>query len=480
MVGLPLMQAISPAQFEAVLAHEIGHISEKHSSSAASAYRLRETWSRFIESQEADGHKLSFLYEKFLSWYFPYFNAYSFVLLRRQEREADEYAVQLAGAKPLGEALINLEVKSLHLSQKFWKDVLDEAAREKTPPKELFTRMAHAFRESDKPQDIMNLSKAVAVNTDYGDSHPSLGERLRTMGYWKNTDLPVLPEEVSDTASAYYFGRSEEKFSNVFNALWQERVKDKWQQRHAYLIEAQKRIDELNQKAENGLLSADEQYEKAGLVAERYGDKEALKVLLELLKSNPDHAGASFAVGTILLDDDDESGIGFIEDAIALDRTLKIAGCERLYYYLRSRGRDEEAKKYVLAIEAEDEIVSLANRERSAITSEDTFDRHDFAPEKVEKIWQKMRYYDEIQAMYLVRKVVNYYSEIPLYVLFVETKKKGWLKRGEPTLNSEELLNVLIERLSEFGIHYFVILENEFASLKPRIEQIENAKIYQR
>lgn len=157
LVGLPLMQAISPRQFEAVLAHEMGHISEKHSRSAAFAYRLRETWSRFIESQEASGHKLSFLYEKFLNWYFPYFNAYSFVLLRRQEREADEYAVQFVGAEPLGAALINLEVKSLHLSQKFWKDVLDEAARDKTPPKELYTRMASAFRESNKRQDLMNL-----------------------------------------------------------------------------------------------------------------------------------------------------------------------------------------------------------------------------------------------------------------------------------------------------------------------------------
>jgi hypothetical protein len=289
-----------------------------------------------------------------------------------------------------------------------------------------------------------------------------------------------LPEEVTETASARYFGRSEEKFASVFNDLWQERVKEQWKQRHAYLIEAGKRIDELNEKAQTAALSADEQYEKAGLVAERYGDKEALKELLELLKNNPEHAGANFAVGTLLLDDEDESGVGFIEDAIELDRTLKIAGCERLYYYLRSKGRDEEAKKYVLAIEAEDEIVNLANRERAGISSDDNFDRHDFAPEQVEKIRQKMRYYDEIQAMYLVRKVVNYYSEIPLYVLFVETKKKGWFKGSEPMLSSEELLNVLTERLGEFGIHYFAILEDNFASLKPRLEQIESAKIFQR
>jgi Zn-dependent protease with chaperone function len=479
LIGLPLMQALSPAQFKAVLAHEIGHISEKHGSSAASAYRLRETWSRFIESQEADGHKLSFLYERFVNWYFPYFNAYSFVLCRRQEREADEYAVQLTGARPLGEALINLEVKSLHLSQKFWKDVLNEAAREKSPPKEIFTQMAMAFRETDKPQDLMNLSKAVAINTDYSDSHPSLAERLKAMGYWQNSDLPDLPGEVTETASARYFGNLEEKFSGVFNSLWQTRVKEQWQQRHDYLIEAQKRIDELNAKAETETLSIDELYEKAGLVAERYGEKESLKVLFELLKIDPANAKANFAVGTVLLNNDDESGLGFIEEAMQLDRILKIPACETLYYYLRSKGRDTEAQKYVLDIESEEEIVNLANQERSGVSPDDAFDKHDFENDKVEKICGKMRYYDEIQAMYLVRKVVRHYSEIPLYVLFIDTKKKGLFGGGQ-MLNSEDLLKVLVERLNEFGIHYFVILEKDFEKLKPRLEQIENAKIFQR
>jgi Zn-dependent protease with chaperone function len=479
LVGLPLMQAVSSKQFEAVIAHEIGHISEKHSSSAASAYRLREAWGRFIESQEADGHKLSFFYDKFLNWYFPYFNAYSFVLLRRQEREADESAVQLFGAKPLGEALINLEVKNLNLSQKFWKDVLDEAAREKTPPKELFTRMAMAFRESNKPQDLMNLSKAVAINTDYSDSHPSLAERLKNIGYWENTDLPDLPEAVSETASQYYLGSLEEKFSNVFNDLWKERVRDQWKQRHDYLLEAQKNIEKLDKKAETETLTADEMYERAGLIAERYGEKESLAALREILEKHPEHANANFAVGTVLLNDGDENGIGFLQKAMKIDRTLKIPACETLYYYLRSKGRDEEAKKYVLAIEAEDEIVNLANRERSSVLPNDSFAPHDFPADKIERICQKMRYYDEIQAMYLVQKVVQYYSEVPMYVLFLETKKKKMFG-SEPMLNTQELLNVTVERLGEFGIHYFAVLENEFEPVKPRLAEIENAKIYQR
>lgn len=477
LVGLPLMQAVSPEQFEAVLAHEIGHISEKHSRFGTWAYRLKETWGRFIESQEMQGHNLSFLYAKFLNWYFPYFNAYSFVLCRRQEREADEYAVQLVGAKPLGEALINLEIKTRHLSQKFWKDVLDEAARDKNPPKELFNRMATAFRESDKPQDLKNLTKAVAINTDYSDSHPSLAERLKAIGYWKNSDLPELPSEAVETASQRYFGKLEEKYANVFNDLWEERVKDQWQQRHDYLLEARKRLDELNEKPEP--LSAAELYEKAGLTAELSGEKESLAVLHEILEKHPDHASANFAIGTVLLNDDDEGGIKYIEKAINLDRALIMAGYETLYYFLRSKGRDEEAKKYVLGLEAEEEEVNLANQERSSVSPHDNFEEHDFPAEKIEQIRQKIQYYDEIQNAYLVRKVVNYYAEIPFYVLFLDTKKQGWFGKSG-TLNTEDLLKVMVERLGELGIHYFVVLEKEFETLKPFLERLENARIFQR
>lgn len=478
-LGLPLMQAISPEQFRAVLAHEIGHISEKHGSYSTWVYSLQESWSRFLESQEAEGHQLSFLYEKFLNWYFPYFGAYSFVLRRRHEREADSYAVQFVGAKPLGEALINLEIKSLNLSQKFWKDVLDEAGREQTPPKELFTRMATAFRESNKPQDLMHLSKAVAINTGHTDSHPSLSERLRTIGYWKDADLPDLPDEVVETAAKKYFSNLEEKYVGIFNGLWQERVKEEWKNRHAYLLEAQKKIEDLDEKSKTEPLSVDELYEKANLTAERYGEKESLPIFYEILALEPEHANTNFVIGSILLKNDDEKGIEFIEKAMEIDRTLKLAGCETLYYFLRGKGKDEEAKKHILTIEYEEEALGLAERERAGVFATDEFSEHDIKEETLEKIRSKMQYYDEIQVAYLTKKVVKHYAEVPFYVLFLETKKKGWIG-DSATLNTEDLLKVMVERFSEFGIHYFVVLDNEFKSIVPRLEKISNAKIYQR
>ena len=82
LVGLPLMKALSPDQFKAVLAHEVGHISGKHGSFAKWAYQMREAWGRLIDSQEANSHKFASLYKNFVDWFFPYYTAYSFVLMQ--------------------------------------------------------------------------------------------------------------------------------------------------------------------------------------------------------------------------------------------------------------------------------------------------------------------------------------------------------------------------------------------------------------
>lgn len=42
-LGLPLMQAVSPEQFRAIVAHELGHLSRNHSRFAGWIYRVRLT-----------------------------------------------------------------------------------------------------------------------------------------------------------------------------------------------------------------------------------------------------------------------------------------------------------------------------------------------------------------------------------------------------------------------------------------------------
>ena len=81
LLGLPLMQSLSLEQLKAVLAHELGHLSGNHSRFQRWIYRVRNTWMQIYERlHQNDQHGASILFNRFLDWYWPSFNAYSFVL----------------------------------------------------------------------------------------------------------------------------------------------------------------------------------------------------------------------------------------------------------------------------------------------------------------------------------------------------------------------------------------------------------------
>ena len=86
LLGLPLMQALSPDQFRAVVAHELAHLSGDDSRFSGWIYRVRQAWFELAEKFQSD-RQGGFFFRQFFSWYGPFFKAYSFVLARAQEYE---------------------------------------------------------------------------------------------------------------------------------------------------------------------------------------------------------------------------------------------------------------------------------------------------------------------------------------------------------------------------------------------------------
>src|SRR5947207_2286838 len=126
LIGLPLMQCLSGPQFEAVLAHELGHLSRGHARLGNWIYRLRRVWMR-LDSALAQRPQLgSGAVRGVLHWYVPYFNACSFPLARRNEFEADASSVQLTSADSAAQALTNGSVIGSYLRERLaasWKRV---------------------------------------------------------------------------------------------------------------------------------------------------------------------------------------------------------------------------------------------------------------------------------------------------------------------------------------------------------------------
>ena len=190
-VGLPLLRALDPSEFRAVLAHEVGHLSGRHGRFSGWIYRLRQSWIQILTRVHQERHYASFLFEPFINWYAPYLNTYSFVLARAQERNADQYAVDLAGREVTAVMLVRMMAKERGLIENFWPIFFRQSKEQLKTPRDPFAQM---LQRLDQPIGSTNTQKwfyeAMRVPTGYKDTHPALADRLAAIGFAK--DGPAL------------------------------------------------------------------------------------------------------------------------------------------------------------------------------------------------------------------------------------------------------------------------------------------------
>jgi Zn-dependent protease with chaperone function len=211
LLGLPLMQGLSSAQFSSVLAHELGHLSGNHSRFAGWIYRIQKTYSQIFQRLQENENQIGYwIMEFFFKWYTPFFSAYSFVLRRMNEYEADQCAMQLLGAKNTAEALINFQIKSKLLNNFFWQNIYKQAHESTEPPTNVYTEMSKVLLTSSKQEDSGRfLQECLAERTDFHDTHPSLRDRLKALGYLqKNSQELKIPSQFSVSAGREYLGNA--------------------------------------------------------------------------------------------------------------------------------------------------------------------------------------------------------------------------------------------------------------------------------
>ena len=341
-VGLPLLHALSPDQFRAVIAHEFGHLSGAHGRFSGWIYRIRTTWIQLLARLEEREHWGSFIFVKFFEWYAPYFAAYSFVLARAQEYEADRLAAEKTGEGNVGDALVRIEVGGAFLQEEFWPAVYNKAAAEADPPPSVYSDMRQALGEGPAPPFAEEaLKHAVAAQTSSDDTHPALSDRLAALGLEAR-----LPAPIQMNAAEYFLAGYLEEITDRLGRDWEEQIKTRWRERHAYAVKSQHSLRELEEKAKSGPLPLKEAWDRAYWTEEFHSREAALPLYREVLSLQPEHADALFSVGRILLSRDDRDGIIAVRKAMQLDGEYTLAGCQLVCGFLLQNGEEERAKEF--------------------------------------------------------------------------------------------------------------------------------------
>jgi Zn-dependent protease with chaperone function len=418
-LGLPLLAIMSLEEFKAVLAHEFGHLSGAHGRFGAWIYRVRAGWARLSAALQQTEHWGSFLFVPFFNWYAPKFAAYSFVQARQQEYEADNLAAETVGADPLASALVRLNLKSEDLDRHYWPTVFKAADRTPAPEGTPFRGLL-AVGRGFLPNAGEQLRQALQRRTNTADTHPSLADRVASLG-----KRATVPAPFTTSAAEELFADRLSGLVARFDREWIEGVADWWRGRHEHVKAGREKLTVLAGKPRAELDDV-ALYEYAVLVEELEDEEKAFDIYKSLVLDRGAKRGAKFAYARLLLKRGDGSGVTLLQEVMHDMPEATMPACDLIVGYLHANGKQKEAQPYIDRYYARQQHEHQAHVARGTLRVTDKYVPQTLSVESLAAVKALLAAHGrEIKKAYLVRKQTAH-GEPPLHVVAVMRRAPFW------------------------------------------------------
>lgn len=354
LIGLPYLLGTPTQEALATLAHEYGHLSGEHGKMGSWIYRQRLTFSA-IHQQVSDAGEtdwVSGLLSGLLDRFAPYYNAYTFVLSRQQEYEADAAASRIAGEAANANGLVRDILLGRWIGEVYWRRLYDQADEHHKPRFLPFSAMRTAFAAAHAEWATADRLRA-ALKEDSGlhDTHPCLRERLEAMEC-----KPALPAISERCAADSLLGSATTKaLIEAFDRDWWESNRNEWQAHFQRRSEDKLRLARLSAQEPASLIAGD-LHDLADLQY-RLGDPQQALALVNMLslRSDAPVAKCGLLKGRILLYLENDAGLDCLVQAMRSDARLSDDCLRAGYAYLSRREGEAAAEAWVQSIVGPDE-----------------------------------------------------------------------------------------------------------------------------
>lgn len=484
-LGLPLLHSITPGQFSAVLAHEFAHASSHHDRFGMWIYRLRQTWSRvFAELHDvrSGGVVRSFrgVILWFIDWYWPHFNAHAFVLSRANEYEADRLAADRAGVDPTAQALWRIECFNRRLSDQFWNDLTKLARSQQDVPDDVVARMRERLAEPPDPTEAARwIEQSARALTGNVDTHPSLSDRLRSLGQDVNqfarNGFPQMP---NDSAADALLGAALPEITLDVNRLWQRENALRWQNVFHQARRLERQLTPAIASVETTELNIDALWDRTKTVCELQGTEAAEPLLRQLLEQRPSHAWANITLGRHLLEHGRDEGEEFLRRILNDDdNDLIPVASEVLLNHFHQLGRTDKVQETRSALSRFEASRTAAAKERSLVTASDSFAPHGLSQLELQSLTATLAQQSDIASAWLARKVLKHFPKQRLFILVVRSKPTGLFGYSNAA-RDRQLVTNLIAGVKLPGRVLVIAPQGGFRALAKKILSQSDAKVF--
>ncbi|RHW40371.1 hypothetical protein D1B31_12545 [Neobacillus notoginsengisoli] len=466
LIGIPLMSSLTREQFISVLAHELAHISHSDTSFGAMIYRVRMTWAQLMTSLEKNEQFGTFLFRKFIQWFYPRYSAHTFVMARQEEYAADAAAARVTSPEAVRDTLCAISIGAQYYYEDYFKELFEESSKNNAVPQPY----SQFFNKSQRLDPVIAnsfLKNQLDRESSVFDTHPCLTDRLKAIGMTSN--IPKNEESAVD-----YFFSNPESILQQFNQSWLEWNGEKWNDHIASYNEAKNRLQELENRKE---LDLQGKFDKAVLVRQLVGNEPAAALLEEIIAQYPEEgiAPAYLSLGNIYLHKEEtaQKGEVFIKKSVDIDWELKEEALESLCEYYYYTGQMEAFEEARAQLEAWPNIIEQFDEEFAALSFDDHYVPHNQTPEEVAAIVDELSRHNEISEAYLVRRVIELIPERKVYALALTVQIPE-------DVEQEEYTDQLLEKYAqEFqipeNIHYYIL--NGFEDFEKKVKEVEGSFI---
>jgi len=482
-VGLPLMQALSVAQFTAVLAHEYGHLSGAHGHFASWIYRVRMTWARILDALHARPVWGGGIFLHFFDWYVPYFAAYSFVLARSNEYQADRAAADVTGTRTIADALAQVEVGARFLEERFWPRYFAGAHRSAAPDllphRELPASLAGGL---DGPDAQAWLKAALHEETGVADTHPCLKDRLEALG--EPARLPGKPET---TAARVLLGTRHSKFVASLDKVWAKENLREWGEIHRESQALKERAAAISARAKAGeSLNAAELYD-IGRAYERFSSEEKAEgCYRKALELAPEHHESHLALGRLLVARRDPKAVAHLDKAIEGGGETALAATTLASRFLRDSGRPRDAERYDTKSMAHEAREQHKAAHRVFLMPDDNYGPHGLTDRELGLCRTTFRRLARVYEVHAVKKVLPGAGD--LHLVFLVTPRVGlvatlWAMALSTVGVSpkQDTLDETVSSALRLGVPFTVFLDiYQDDAVEESVKKVEGSLIFDR
>lgn len=470
LLGLPLLEGMPPQEALAVVAHEYGHLAGSHGRFGAYIYRLRHTWGTVQAYADHLQGWLGRALQPLVRWYAPYFNAYTFVLARANEYEADAASAELVGPAAMAQALKRTNLVGPAYDA-FIDRTFDRLREEAAPPADLGQRWARQATLPPPEGDAQRwLEQALDREGRLDDTHPVLRARLSALP-GAGGGAQVLPPPLSGpSAAGAWLGALLPTLRERFQRAWAERVAEPWARRHEELQQQRQRLALLRAQPEH---SVDEAFELLRLQGQLEPEADQRTAWADFNGAHPEHALGLYFQALALFKHEDAEGIALLERAITLDADLSKPACEQAHTFLLARKDKAAAQAWAERWQQRDAFETQRQEELQTLNIKHPLQPHALAEAELQQVRDllagvKLEY---VAALYLARRVLPSDPTLPTYVVGVTLTWWG-RRRGKQQAVVDQLAAL------QWPLHLVVCtLEGQFAKLKKPMQKLAGARL---